>query len=133
MTLFVLLSVAFIIFSLNQSEDLVSKDYYDQGADYSKQMEVNNRSFIYKDSISVIQVNSTVDVNLCQSLASSGDSLFVFFYRPSDKKSDLKIKFPMTEHFSIPASQLKTGRYLVKISWHHLDSLYNIEKEIAIK
>ncbi|MFZ4401289.1 MAG: FixH family protein [Bacteroidales bacterium] len=133
MILFLLLSIAFIIFSLNQSEDLVSDDYYEQGAGYSKQIEINKRSSVYIDSINVNPINSGIIINLCKSLASSGDTLYIHFYRPSDKKADLKIKSLMSDEISIPSTELKSGRFLVKMSWNHAGNSYNIQKDILLK
>jgi hypothetical protein len=133
MTIFVILSIIFIIFSLNQSQDLVSDDYYDKGADYSQQIETNKRSVVYQDSISVNLNISSIDIDLCQSLKVSGDTILLHFYRPSDKNSDIKLKFPMSEIISIPFNNFKNGRYEIKISWNNADSLYNIKKDIIIK
>ena len=133
MTIFVLLAVAFIIFSLNQSEDLVSDDYYDKGADYSQQIEVNKRSDIYQDSIILNTNETTIDVNVCESLKATNDTLFMHFYNPSNKKSDIKLKYPMANTISIPVSKFKSGRYEVKMSWTHLNNLFNLKKDISIK
>jgi hypothetical protein len=133
MTIFVILSIIFIIFSLNQSQDLVSDDYYDKGADYSQQIEINKRSDIYQDSVSVNVNIASLVVDLCQSMKNSGDTLLLHFYRPSDKKSDIKLKFPMSGNINIPLSNFIHGRYEVKISWYHLGSLYNIKNDIIIK
>ena len=133
MTIFVLLAVSFIIFSLNQSQDLVSDDYYDKGADYSQQIEVNKRSDIYQDSINIDIVNANVDVNICQSLKASTDTLLMHFYNPSNKNSDIKLKYPMANAISIPVSTFKNGRYEVKMSWTYQNNLFNLKKEILIK
>jgi len=130
---FLLLSTIFIIFSLNQAQDLVAEDYYDKGAGYSSQIEVNKRSSVYQDSISINTFDSSIHLELSQDLALSGDTLYVHFYRPSDKNADLKIKFPMQSEINFQSSALKKGRYIVKMSWNHLGDLYNIEKEIIIK
>jgi hypothetical protein len=133
MTIFVILSIIFIIFSLNQSQDLVSDDYYDKGADYSQQIEINKRSDVYQDSVAVNVNIESLDVDLCQSMKNSVDTLLLHFYRPSDKKSDIKLKFPMSGNINIPLSNFIHGRYEVKISWYHLGSLYNIKNDIIIK
>lgn len=133
MTVFILLGVAAIIFSLNQSEDLVSDDYYDKGADYSQQIEVNKRSDIYQDSINIDIVNANVEVYVCQSLKASTDTLLMHFYNPSNKNLDIKLKYPMANTISIPISTFKNGRYEVKMSWTHLNNLFNLKKDISIK
>lgn len=131
--IFLILSIVFIIFSLRQSTDLVSDDYYNQGAGYSKQIEINKRSYPYRDSISVSSTGAEVQILLCKSLISTGDTLNVYFYRPSDKKADIKLKFAMDEALTVPSKELKNGRYVVKMSWAHKGDWYNIDKEVFIK
>jgi len=131
--IFLILSVVFIVFSLRQSTDLVSDDYYDQGAGYSKQIEINKRSYPYRDSILVSKTRAEVQIVLCKSLMNAGDTLNVYFYRPSDKKADLKLKFPMDRAIALPSKELKNGRYVVKMSWLHKRDVYGIDKEVFIK
>ena len=131
--LFLMLSVAFIIFALNQPQDLVSEDYYNQGADYTKQMEVNSRSNLYRDSINIALLDKDVQVKLCKSLASSADTIKIYFYRPSDKEADIRMKCLMSEAISIPASKLQHGRYVVKMSWTHRGELFNVDKDLTIE
>ena len=133
MIVFVSLATIFIIYSLNQSQDLVSNDYYDQGAEYSKQIEINKRSSLYKDSITFTQLDSEIEVKLCYSLMSTKDTMLVYFYRPSDKSADLKLKFPMAELIRISETKFKQGRYIVKMSWNQHGEVYNTEKELFIK
>ena len=132
-TIFIVLAVAFIIFALNQSQDLVSDDYYDQGASYTKQMEINKRSSTYADSINISATDSIVSIRLCRSLASLADTLHVYFYKPSDKKGDLKLQFIMKENINISSNKFKNGRYVLKILWKNRGEVYNIEKEISIQ
>ena len=130
--LFLAVITAFVIFALYQAQDLESDDYYDRGAGYSNQIEVNKRSDLYKDSISMTSSLPGVQIALCKSLASSGDSIHVYFYRPSDKKSDIQLNCLMTEKISLPASELKSGRYVVKMSWTHKGELFNVNKDLII-
>ncbi|MEI6852613.1 MAG: FixH family protein [Bacteroidota bacterium] len=130
--LFLALITTFVIFALYQSQDLVSDDYYDQGAGYTSQMEVNKRSDRYKDSITMAYTQPGVEISLCKSMAASGDSIHIYFYRPSDKKSDIKLNSLMSETIFLPASELKSGRYVVKISWTHKGELFNVNKDLII-
>ncbi len=130
--LFLILIGSFVIFALYQSQDLESDDYYDKGAGYSNQIEVNKRSDLYKDNITLTSSQSGVQIGLCKSLASSGDSIHIYFYRPSDKKSDIQFNCLMTEMINLPASELKSGRYVVKISWTHKGELFNVNKDLII-
>ncbi len=133
LVIFVSLSVVFIIFSLNQNQDLVSDDYYDQGADFSKQIKINQNSTYYNDSIQIIKQGTGIQLKLCKTLASSGDSLFLYFYRPSDKRSDRKLKMLMSEESNLPTLGMESGRYLVKMSWSHKGEWFNINKDLTIE
>lgn len=132
-TLFVIGIVIFVVFALSHSQDLVEEDYYDQGAGYSRQIEINKHSAIYYDSINLAGTGHDVKITLCKSLANSGDSLNIYFYRPSDKKSDFRIKSPMSDVISVPSNKLKKGRYVVKMSWTHSETLFNVNKELFIQ
>ena len=130
--IFLALSAVFIIFSLSQSQDLVSDDYYDQGANYSNQIAINKRSLVYNDSISIHNTDSEIHISICKSIVNSVDSIRVFFYRPSDKKEDMKYKLPVAEVLHLSKSDIVKGRYILKLSWHMNDKDFFIEKELYI-
>jgi hypothetical protein len=130
--IFLALITTFVIYALYQSQDLVSEDYYDQGAGYTSQIEVNKRSDLYKDSITMAYSQTGVEISLCKSMAASGDSIHIYFYRPSDKKSDIQLNCLMSEAITLPASELKSGRYVVKMSWTHKGELFNVNKDLII-
>ena len=45
--------IGIMIFAFRQTNDLVTEDYYEKGADYTRQMELNSRSAAYQDSIQI--------------------------------------------------------------------------------
>ena len=132
--IFVALGIAFIVFSFSKSNDLVTADYYQQGADYTHQMEITDRSAIFKDSIQVVNQNKNVIVRMAPAINRMTDTLQVFFYRPSDKRLDYNIRRRLTsDSIIIAKDNFVYGRYLVKIGWiDHLKS-YQIEKEFFIE
>ena len=115
--LFLAVITAFVVFALFQSQDLVSEDYYDKGADYSNQVAINQRSEIYRDSIKIINEDGEIYVKLSKTLAASGDTLRMYFYRPSDKKQDFSMNCLMSDLVSLPADRFRPGHYEVKLSW----------------
>lgn len=133
LTIFVTLVITFIVFSLNQEIDLVAKDYYDKGANYSEQIEINKRSQSYQDSINVDINNSIISIQLAEGLKNTNDSISIYFYRPSDKKADFTYVAIMSNKIEIPFSKFKKGRYIAKFTWNQSDQTYNTEKEIFIE
>src|ERR1035437_5891958 len=113
----VILGVA-VIFSLRQNNDLVEKDYYEKGADYTHQMEMNKRSVIYQDSISIYNTENYIVIKASANLVATSSSLYVYFFRPSDKEKDYKVEYKGNgDSMLVDKSKLAHGRYLVKLSW----------------
>jgi hypothetical protein len=131
--LFLAVIATFVIFALFQSQDLVSEDYYDKGASYSDQIDINQRSEIYRDSIKIVNEGEEIRIMLSKTLAVLGDSLHMYFYRPSDKLQDFRMNCLMSDAISLPVSRFSPGHFVVKLSWTHGEKLYNVNKDLNIK
>ena len=132
--MFISLMVTFVVFSLKQNTDLVADDYYQQGADYTSRMEINKRSLAYTDSISIESTNDHIEVNLKGSLASTVDSMHVYFFRPSDKRHDYSIDLaPNKGNLQIDQKKLLHGRYQVRLSWKMDQQQYLVTKDLEVK
>lgn len=130
LVIFFSLMIGFVIFSFRQTTDLVTEDYYEKGASYSGQMEINERSSIYKDSIHFSDLKNGVSVRFAKTISQMTDTMHLYFYRPSDKRSDYRINFLMqTDSVSIDKKHLITGRYIVKFQWNSGAKNFEIEKE----
>jgi len=77
--LFFTLMIGFVVSSFRQNNDLVTPDYYDKGADYTHQMEINNRSAIYTDSITITLSNKSVIARFAKSFRLHADSMEINF------------------------------------------------------
>ncbi len=124
----------FVYFAMQQNTDLVADDYYQKGAKYTEQMEIDSRSVAYQDSLQITKSGSQVKIILSKELASSGDSIFVYFFRSSDKLKDLRIGCKATgSPLLIDSKQLVHGRYQVFITWHTANKKYGLTKNIDIE
>ena len=134
LTLFVMLGIGFVVFSLSKSNDLVTTDYYQKGADYTKQMEITGRSAVYNDSIWVLNQNKNVVVRFAPAINQMTDTMQVYFYRPSDKKLDFNFQGLLnTDSLIIKKEYLSGGRYKVKFQWYYNRESYQVEKEFFIE
>ena len=132
--LFFTLMIGFIVFSFRQNNDLVTPDYYDKGADYTHQMEINNRSAIYADSISINISKQSVIARFAKSFAIHSDSMEINFYRPSDKKLDYKIVTRIaSDSIILDKERIKAGHYRVIFSWSHDEKEYQTEKDFFME
>jgi len=128
--IFVSLGVVFIIFSLRQNNDLVEDDYYEQGANYTRQMEITSRSSIFNDSIQLKQEKGILVASFSESISNMADTLYIDFYRPSDKRLDYGLMVLLNaDSVVIDKGQLVKGRYTVKFQWNYKQNRYLVEKE----
>ena len=128
------LMIAFMVFTFRQSNDLVTNDYYEKGADFTHQMETNSRSVIYKDSIRLSERNGFILAGFAKSVSQMADTMHIYFYRPSDKKLDFTISFSHpADSVKIVKSHLSKGHYTVKFNWLNNQKNYQVEKELFME
>jgi hypothetical protein len=132
--LFLAACAAFIIFALRQDVNLVHKDYYDKGVDYTDQMNINSRSAQFQDKIRIETKDEYLIISFEESLVTNIDSGKVLLYRPSNSNQD--VLFPMTfsdNSIKIPKENLISGRYILKLSWYSDGLKYEIDKTVNIQ
>ena len=125
--LFLAACTAFIIFAMNQDVNLVHKDYYEKGVDYTDKMNIDARSTQFSDKIQIDYNDEYLLIDFEDSLFANIDSGKVLLYRPSNSNQD--VLFPMTFSESvikIPKENLITGRYILKLSWYSEGIKYDI-------
>ncbi len=126
--------ISFVIFTLSQNNDLVAKNYYKQGAEYSKKMEIDKRSAIFKDSISIVNTAQGVAVNFAPSLTNLPTEKEVYFYRPSSEKDDIRINVPTGEKsLLLSNNKVIKGRYNVSISWVQKNNKFIVSKDFIVR
>jgi hypothetical protein len=132
--LFLSASAVFIFFAMRQDVNLVHEDYYEQGVDYSAQMNVDARSAEYKDSFKTYIEDGSLVVDFGKSLALSIDSGSVLLFRPSSSSLDVSMPFGHIESsLKIPRSNLVAGRYILKLSWYSSGLKYEVDETIFIE
>lgn len=132
--LFLAACTVFIIFALRQDVNLVYKDYYEKGVDYTEQMNVNARSKSLINDVQVSQKQNFLQVDFGETLATKIDSGKVHLYRPSSSKMDVSYLMVLSDNsFKIPKDNLVLGRYILKLSWFNEGLKYEIEKPVDIQ
>ncbi len=132
--LFLTASAVFIIFAMRQDVNLVHKDYYEKGVDYTEQMNVNARSKPLADKVEPTVLEDFIQFYFKDSIASVIDSGKVYLYRPSDSKLDLIYELSVQNDIClIPVENLVKGRYIAKISWYTKGLKFEVEKSVNIR
>ena len=134
LVLFLMACAAFIIFAMQQDVNLVHKDYYEKGVNYSEQMNVNARSKQYFNSIQTQLQNEYLRIDFEPSLAAKIDSGNVLLYRPSNSKQDIYLPLSLSDNsIFISKSKLVAGRYILKLNWYSGGLKYEIDKPVNIQ
>ncbi|NQU53942.1 MAG: FixH family protein [Bacteroidetes bacterium] len=132
--LFVTAAVAFVIFTMQHDVNLVHKDYYEKGVDYSEQMKVEARSAVFQNAFNISEKDDLLVVNIDETLAAKIDSGRVLLYRPSDSKQD--ISFPVeskTNNITFSKEDLIHGRYILKFFWYSEGLKYEVDRPVNIQ
>lgn len=131
---FLALAFYFIYFSFQHKNDLVVKDYYEQGANYSDKMEVIARSIPFENAITVSQKSGVVSVLVAPIIRKNTSEITAYFYRASDKKSDIKQTFAANDSIlNLNMEDFKKGRYDLTVSWNMGEEQFEVKKQISIK
>jgi len=133
LTVFLLACTVFIIFAFRQDVNLVHEDYYQKGADYSDQMEVDARSVKYYNSFQTYMDGGFFIVDFEESLAMKIDSGMALLYRPSDSDEDMKFAFDSMKRIVVPREDLISGRYILKMYWYTEGLKYEVDKPVNIQ
>ena len=131
--LFFIWVLFFVLFAMWQNIDLVSDDYYQKGAGYTEQININKRSLLYQDSIQISTTAEEVQIVLSRGVALAGDSVQVYFFRSSDKRKDLRLVFKAAESpFLIASKKLVHGRYQVYLMWNCKNEKFSVVKVLDV-
>jgi len=131
--LFMAAMLSFVIFAWRQDVNLVSKDYYEKGVDYSARIDINKRSTPYSGLISIQDQNDSVRILFPRMLASRIDTGNVLFFRPSDCNNDTNFPILFRDSIIITGKEnLIAGRYIVKITWTTGGLEYEVDKTYIV-
>jgi hypothetical protein len=134
---FVLLLVAFVIYSGFQQVDLVTEDYYDKELKYQQQINRINRAqslsepvnwtYNNKDNYLLLKFPAEIDPHKVK-----GD---ILFFRPSDAKQDKLSALNLSSENTqiIHTRNLASGFWKIKIFWKEDKIEYYNEGNFVIK
>ena len=132
--IFLIACAGFIIFAMRQDVNLVYKDYYEKGVNYTDQMDVNARSKPYYNSVQTQLYTDFLSIDFDASLAAKIDSGSVILFRPSSSKLDVSLPLLITENsLKISKENLISGRYILKLFWYSDGLKYQIDKPVNIQ
>lgn len=134
LVVFVAAAMVFVVFASRQKVNLVHKDYYEKGVDYSEQMRVNERSKPYAHSLSFENDADFFSVNIETDLAEKLDSGSMQMFRPSDSRKDIFLPVSAGDkQIQFNKTDLVNGRYVLKFIWYFDDIKYEIDRPVNVQ
>ena len=128
-------TISTAVFLMNKDVNLVADDYYDQEINYQQHIDRMARTSQLEEKQIISFDGSNVKINIPKVLVSKGLSGEIYFYRPSDSNSDIKI--PLVPDSSgvhvIPVERLEKGYWKIKVSWLSNGKDYFSEDRILIQ
>ncbi len=135
--LFILLLVAFVIFSQYQNNDLVTKDYYTQEIMYQNQIDRIQRSKSLSDPViwKYDSDDKLLTINFPANLEYGLISGNVLLFRPSDARMDrlIAIKLLSDGSHTVSTKHLSPGLWKLKIFWQLNQTDYYEEGTVVIR
>ncbi len=138
LVLFLAACAIFITFAMRQQVNLVHKDYYEKGVDYSEQMKVDERSKAYTHCFRTESTDQFFLVEVDESLVAKMDSGSIQMFRPSDKTKDITASFKtndktVSQHFQFDKRALINGRYILKFTWFMEGEKYEVDQTVHVQ
>jgi hypothetical protein len=129
--IFMAITIATVIFMMNQDVDLVSDDYYEKGIKYQQQIDIENRSQRLKENVKMEWTGNMFEISFPEEYSNRSITGEIFFYRPSDAKKDFKLPLSLTDRNQfIPVQGLEKGLWRVQLNWN-LDNKENYYSETS--
>ena len=131
---FVVVLVIFVIWTTTQKVELVDENYYDKELVYQKQIEKLERTKRLPEKVTINHANNSLLVSFPKNFKSDELKGEIFFFRPSEKKLDFKVKIETdsTNSMLLATNNIKKGLWKLKIDWVGGDSLYYNEEIVII-
>ncbi|MCK5731196.1 MAG: FixH family protein [Draconibacterium sp.] len=132
--LFLLACTAFMIFAARQGINLVHKDYYEKGVNYTEQMEIDARSVEYKNAFKITNTDKQFIVDIENSLSLKIDSGNLILFRPSNSKLDILLTVEQqTQQITFKKEDLINGRYILKFYWYSEGLKYEVRQPVNVQ
>lgn len=114
--MFVTFFVSFIIFSLTQDINLVSKDYFPEEIAYGSKLEKIRNADALKNKITIEQKDNLLIIHYPKKNKNLSGIIKLYFVKNSNFDIDINIKIADNKQI-INIEKYKKGRYYIKIDW----------------
>ncbi|MDF1612241.1 FixH family protein [Stygiobacter electus] len=132
--LFLIAILTMVFIFMNQDVALETNDYYAKGLEYQSQIDKIERTKNLTEQLEILNKNDQIVFNFPKIFANKIISGEIYFYRPSNNKSDFKSKIDLTDSLQqiIFTKNLEKGLWKIKVDWSVENQNYYNEKILMI-
>jgi hypothetical protein len=132
--LFLIAILTMVFIFMNQDVVLETNDYYAKGLEYQKQIDKIERTKNLTEQLEILNKNDQIVFNFPKIFANKIISGEIYFYRPSNNKSDFKSKIDLKDSLQqiIFTKNLEKGLWKIKVDWSVENQNYYNEKILMI-
>jgi hypothetical protein len=130
----IVLLIAFVIYSSQNSFKLVERDYYQKEINYQSQIDKETRTNQLSQKFNIVSNEDRVVLQFPSMFAPEDINGRILFFRPSDLNLDVSIKIDLNRDGlqSISNTNLKKGAWIIKVFWNNQQDEYYSEKRIFV-
>ena len=130
---FVVGIVFMVLKAMNQNQDLVTNEYYEQELLYQQKIDETNRTYKITIPVVVNYKKDTVDVVFSEYFSGNEIKGDVLIYCPDDEKKDMKKEFTLPKgSFILEVPYHYVGFRHIKINWNANGKSYYKELDLFI-
>lgn len=120
--------------SSSQTEDLVTKNYYEQELVYQQKIDQSKRAASLSSGIKYELSKGSMGITFPAEMKGKELNVSVLLYCPSDAGKDQQKKFNTTEGFiRMPIAETARGMYELKIDWEADKATYYAEHKFFVQ
>ena len=130
----IVLLIAFVVFSSNNSFKLVEKDYYQKEIHYQSQIDREIRTNQLEKDIGIYSEGEVVTLQFPSKFLPENIGGNILFFRPSNFNDDFNVQIDLNEHGRqiINNTKMQRGAWIVKVFWNNQLEEYYTEKRIFV-
>ncbi len=133
-TIFITLSITMTVIFMTQDVSLVSDNYYQKSLIYQEEIDKQSRSKSLDEQVEINFNGEVIKILFPSAYLSKNISGEIYFYRPSNSKSDFILPLQLVEGSQVvPVERLEKGFWRLKLNWTMDGDGYYNERAITIE
>ena len=125
--------VFMVIKAMNQNQDLVTNEYYEQELKYQQRIDESKRTDSIANSVTLLYKNDVLEILFSDFYSENEIKGDVLIYCPNDEKKDVKKEFSLAKgNLSLAIPYHYVGFRHIKINWIANGKAYYKEQDLFI-